>query len=223
VRVCALGGGGGARCGRRPRPSSCIPAKGALGRPGTSEPCVCETSAQGHLGRIGSKGQRGKGGWVRPTVATGGDSNLSGPRGQWRAGHRPTLTVTYTLGVQRYARLQAGSYQAGTGCPRCVCISRLHTAQCPGPQRPGTLPPLPPRAEPLKPSWTGHTGSQPQPFTRSIPRPKDPSPPVSVSLEIQLERPRAESNLYLQGPGLSLECCLLCHFSLQLGSLSDRG
>lgn len=83
--------------------------------------------------------------------------------------------------------------------------------------------PLPPRAEPLKPSWTGHTGSQPQPFTRSIPRPKDPSPPVSVSLEIQLERPRAESNLYLQGPGLSLECCLLCHFSLQLGSLSDRG
>lgn len=215
MRVCALGGGGGACCGRRPRPLSCIPAKGALGRRGTSEPCVCETLARGHLGRIGSKGQRGKGGWVRHRVATGGDSNLSGPRGQWRASHRPTLTVTCPPpGVQRYERLQAGVYQAGTGCPRCVCISRLHTTQCPGSQRPGTLPGFHRGLSHWKPSWTGHTGSQPQPFTRSIPRLKSPSPPVSVSLEIQLERPRAGSNLYLQGPGLSLERCLRCHFSL---------
>lgn len=126
--------GGGARCRRRPRPLSCIPAKGALGLRGTSEPGVYETLAQGHLGRIG-KG--------REERAAG-----SGPESQpeeirTSRSERPVASWPQTNSDRNIpppmcpelCKATGRSYEVGTGCPRRVYISRLQTAQCPGPGR----------------------------------------------------------------------------------------
>lgn len=138
VRVCVLAAGEGraAEAGPAPSPAYQLRGVGAPGRRGTSEPCVCETSAQGHLGPIGSKGQRGKGGWVRPTVAAGGLRLEPLRSASW-----PQTNADRNIPPRRPALYKAtgrslsGEHRLSQMCLTADCI----LLSAPGP-RPGTLP-----------------------------------------------------------------------------------